>query len=94
MPSEIRTTAPASLTSISGTADAVRRTVAAGMASLTIGTKLGVAGVVGSLGTLGTSWRIARRQHLLRTDLPPPRNLGHSCPWNQRLRDDPGLLIR
>src|SRR5215472_12927151 len=32
------------------------------MASLTIGTKLGVAGGVGSLGTLGTSWRIARRQ--------------------------------
>src|SRR5271166_5225529 len=32
------------------------------MASLTIGTKLGVAGGVGSLGTLGKSRRIARRQ--------------------------------
>jgi hypothetical protein len=66
------------------------------MASLTIGTKLGVAGVIGSLGTLGTSLahRAAPAEYLLRTDLPPPRNLGHSCPWNQRLRNDPGLLIR
>src|SRR6516165_8174462 len=32
------------------------------MASLTIGTKLGVAGGVGATGTLGKSWRIARRQ--------------------------------
>ena len=32
------------------------------MASLTIGMKLGVAGVVVFPGTLGKSWRIARRQ--------------------------------
>ena len=37
--------------------------------------------------------RAAPAEYLLRTDLPPPRNLGHSCPWNQGLRDDPSLLI-
>jgi hypothetical protein len=41
-PDETRTTAPASLTSIPDAADAARCTVVAGMASLTIGTKLGV----------------------------------------------------
>ncbi|HME20224.1 MAG TPA: hypothetical protein VKI44_02460, partial [Acetobacteraceae bacterium] len=41
---------------------AIGQCLAAGMASLTIGTKLGVAGGVGSLGTLGKSRRIARRQ--------------------------------
>ena len=43
MPDETRTTAPASLTSIPDAVDAARGTVVAGMASLTIGTKLGVA---------------------------------------------------
>src|SRR6202030_3098691 len=33
-------------------------------------------------------------EYLLRTDLPPPRNLGHTRSWNQGLRDDPCLLIR
>src|SRR6476659_4862499 len=59
MPDETRTTAPASLTSIPDAADAARCTVVAGMASLTIGTKLGVVVVPA---TLGKSWRIARRQ--------------------------------
>ena len=62
MPDETRTTAPASLTSIPAAADDARCTVAAGRASLTIGTKLHVAGVVVGPATLGKSWRIARRQ--------------------------------
>ena len=62
MPDETRTTAPASLTSIPGAADAARCTGATGMASLTIGTKLGLAGVVVVPGTLGKSCRMARRQ--------------------------------
>src|SRR5271166_493086 len=38
--------------------------------------------------------RAAPAEYRLRTDLPPPRNLGHTCPWGQGLRDDPCLLIR
>src|ERR1700720_3355030 len=52
------------------------------MASLTIGTKLTVAG--------GAS----PAEYLLRTDLPPPRHLGYPRSRNQGLRDDPCLLIR
>jgi hypothetical protein len=59
MPDETRTTAPASLTSIPDAVDAARGTVVAGMASLTIGTKLGVVVVPA---TLGKSWRMVRRQ--------------------------------
>src|SRR6202044_3567607 len=59
MPDETRTTAPASSTSIPGAADAVRCTIAAGTASLTIGTKPGVAVVPAAL---AKSCRMVRRQ--------------------------------
>ena len=38
--------------------------------------------------------RTSPAEHLLRTDLPPPRNLRHTATWNQGLCDDPCLLIR
>jgi hypothetical protein len=58
-----RTTAPASLTSITGAADvAARGTGAAAMASLTIGTKSGVTDFAGLAGVVVVAWRAARRQ--------------------------------
>ena len=61
MPDETRTTAPASLTSIPDAVDAARGTVVAGMASLTIGTKLGVVVVPATLGSPG-AWCVANRK--------------------------------
>jgi hypothetical protein len=92
MPDETRTTAPASLTSIPDAVDAARGTVVAGMASLTIGTKLGVVVVPA---TLGKSWRIARRQPKTCCEqICQRRATSDTRSWHQGLRDNPGLLIR
>jgi hypothetical protein len=93
-PGMTRTMAPASLTSITGANDDASGTVTGGTASLTIGTKPGVAGVVVVRGGLGKSWRIARHQPNTCCERPPSRHLGYPRSRNQRLRDDPCLLIR
>src|SRR5580692_4296318 len=62
MPGTTRTTAPASLTSIAGAADAARATGAGSGTSVMIGTKSGVAVSVGLAATVAMFWHAARRQ--------------------------------
>jgi hypothetical protein len=62
MPDTMRTTAPASLTSIAGAADAARATGAGRGASVVIGTKSGAAAPVVLIATVVVFWHAARRQ--------------------------------
>jgi hypothetical protein len=95
MPAATLTTAPASLTSITG---AARGAVAGGMASVTVGTNERTA-----CHGLRSFCRRCRHplphraspiEYLLGTNLPAPSHLGHTPSWNQGLRDNLCLLSR
>ena len=94
MPDVTRTTAPASLISITGAADAMRQAGADGTTSLTIGTKPTAADPVGAAGSplhVLTSGATPA-EYLLRTHLPASSHLGQTRSRHQRLLDDPCLL--
>jgi hypothetical protein len=91
MPQPTRTTAPASLTPMTGAPDAT-----GDMDSVTIGTKPAAVEVgvrTRHLRNIATC-RTPPRKVLLWTHLPAARHFRHTSSWHQRLLDDPRLLLR